>query len=81
MHENLNFSSAGTDQSAKPTNLVGSTDSLSDLAKSASPTALVSQVDSTKSAKPTAPIGLSRLPYDQPGQFTREAIKSARYNF
>ena len=40
MHEIFNFSRAGTDQPAKPIDLVGSVDSLSDLAKSAQPTTL-----------------------------------------
>jgi hypothetical protein len=38
MHKNFSFSRAGADQSAKPTVLVGSTDSLSAEAQSATPT-------------------------------------------
>ena len=47
MHENLNFLRAGADQSSKPNDPLGSADSFFGLAKSARPTAQVSQADST----------------------------------
>ena len=47
----------GTDPSAKPTDQVGSADYTSAVAKSAKPTALVGQADTSKSAKPTGPVG------------------------
>ena len=62
MHENLNFSCAGTDQSAKPTDGVGSANSISVVAKSARLTTLVGPADSSKSAKPTAPVGSADSP-------------------
>ena len=62
MHKKFNFSRAGADQSAKPTHPVSSADSPSDLPKSARPTALVGQADSTKSAKLTAPVGSANSP-------------------
>jgi hypothetical protein len=49
MREKFNFSHAGTDQ-------VSSADSLSAVAKSARPTTLVGEADSSMSAKPTAPV-------------------------
>jgi hypothetical protein len=56
MHENFNFICVGTDQSAKPTNQVCSANSLSAVAKSARPTTLVGEADSSMSAKPTTPV-------------------------
>ena len=53
MHEILNFSHAGTDQLAKPTDQVNSADSISAMDKSARLTALVGQANFSKSAKPT----------------------------
>ena len=47
MHENLHFSFAGIGQSAKPTNQVGSVDSSPAAAKSARPTILFGQADSS----------------------------------
>ena len=57
MHEDFNFSCVGTDQSAKPTDQVGSANYSSTVAKSAKPTALVGQADTFKLAKPTGPVG------------------------
>ena len=57
MQENFNFSCAGVDQSAKPTVLVGSTNPLSIEAQSAKLTTLLGQADTSKSAKPIAPVG------------------------
>ena len=54
MHEDFNFSCVGTDQSAKPTDQVSSADYSSAVAKSAKPTTLVGQADTSKLAKPTA---------------------------
>ena len=62
MHENLIFSRADTDQSAKPTDQVGLADSISAVAKSTRPTALVVQADSSKLAMPTAPVLLADSP-------------------
>ena len=66
MHENFSFSRAGTDQSAKPTNQVGSADSFSVVAKSTRPTALVGQAGSSKSAKSTALVGSADSPMANP---------------
>ena len=66
MHEDFNFFCVGTDQSAKPTNQVGSADYSSAVAKQAKPTALVSQADTSKSAKPTGPIGSADSPMTSP---------------
>ena len=57
MHEDFNFSCVGTDQSAKPTDQVGSADYSSVVAKLAKPTTLVGQADTFKSAKPTDSVG------------------------
>ena len=66
MHEDFNFSCVGTDQSAQPTNQVGSADYSSAVAKSAKPTALVGQADISKLAKPTAPVGSADSPVTSP---------------
>ena len=66
MHEDFNFSCVGTDQSAKPTDQVGSTDYSSVVAKSAKPTALVGQADTSKSAKPTGLVGSADSPVASP---------------
>ena len=50
MHEYFNFSYVSIDQSAKATDQVSSADYSSAVAKSAKPTALVGQADSSKSA-------------------------------
>jgi hypothetical protein len=47
MHEDLEFSRAGTDKSAKPTALVGLADPL---------------MDASQPAKPTRPVGLADFP-------------------
>jgi hypothetical protein len=47
MHEDLEFSRAGIDESAKPTTLVGLADTL---------------MDASMSAKPTRPVGLANFP-------------------
>jgi hypothetical protein len=62
MIENLSFFRAGTDQTTKSTNQVGPADSLSIVAKSARPTTLVCQADSSKPAKPTVLVGSSDSP-------------------
>ena len=66
MYEDFNFSYVGTDQSAKPTDQVGSADCSSVVAKSAKPTALVGQADTSKSAKPTGPVGSTDSPVTNP---------------
>jgi hypothetical protein len=48
MHEDLEFSHRGTDESAKSTALVGLDDTL---------------MDASQSAKPTGPVGLADFPY------------------
>jgi hypothetical protein len=53
------FFRTGTDQLAKLTNPVSSANSISAIAKSARPTNIVSQVDSSKSAKLTTLVGLA----------------------
>jgi hypothetical protein len=47
MHEDLEFSCTGTDESAKPTALVSLTDPL---------------MDASQPAKPTRPVGLANFP-------------------
>ena len=66
MHESLIFFRAGTDQLAKPTNLVGSADSISTIARSARPTDIVGQADSSKLAKSTAPLSSVDSPVTSP---------------
>jgi hypothetical protein len=66
MHEDLEFSHAGTDESAKSTALVGLADPLTDASQPAKPTRQVSLAD------------FPRLTCDQPGQFAREVFKSAQ---
>ena len=66
MHEDFNFSYVGTDQSAKPTNQVGSADYSSVVAKLAKPTALVGQANTSKSAKPTGLVGSADSPVASP---------------
>jgi hypothetical protein len=56
MHENLSSFRAGIDQTTKSTDQVGLANSLSVVAKSARPTTLVSQANSSKLAKPPIPI-------------------------
>jgi hypothetical protein len=60
MHKNFSFSRAGADQSAKPTALVGSTDSLSAEAQSATLT------PSSRLSRPTALVGLADSPVANP---------------
>ena len=60
------FYRVGTDQSAKPTDQVGSVDYSLAVAKSAKPTALVGQADTSKSAKPTGPVGSADSPVTNP---------------
>ena len=62
MHENLNFSRAGTNQSAKPTDQVNSADSISAMDKSARLTALVGQANFSKSAKTTVLVNSADSP-------------------
>ena len=62
----LIFSCVGTDQSAQPTDQVGSADYSSAVAKSAKPTALVGQADASKSAKPTGLVGSADSPMTSP---------------
>ena len=66
MHEDFNFSCVGTDQSAQPTDQVGSTDYSSAVAKLAKPTALVGQANTSKSVKPTSPVGSADSPMTNP---------------
>ena len=66
MHEDFNFFFVGTDQSAQPTDQVGSADYSSAVAKSAKPTALVGQADTSKSAKPTGLVGSVDSPVTNP---------------
>jgi len=66
MHEDFNFSCVGTDQSAKPTDQVGSANYSSTVAKSAKTTALVDQADTSKSAKPIGPVGSADSPMTSP---------------
>ena len=62
----LIFSCVGTDQSAQPTDQVGSADYSSVVAKSAKPTVLVGQADTSKSAKPTGLVGSTDSPVTSP---------------
>ena len=66
MHEDFNFSCVGTDQSAKLTDQVGSADYSSAVAKSAKPTALVGQANTSKSVKPTSLVGSANSPVTNP---------------
>jgi hypothetical protein len=74
MHENFNFSRLGTDQSAKPTDQVGSADSLSVVAKSARPTTLVGEADSSMSAKPTTLVDSANSPMTSPVNFLEKLL-------
>jgi hypothetical protein len=70
MHKKLEFSRAGTDESAKPTALVGLADTLMDASHLAKPIGPVVLADFpcavAQSSKPTSLVGLANLPMANP---------------
>jgi hypothetical protein len=76
MHENLEFSRTGTDESAKPTALVGLADALLDASQSAKSTGPVGLADFpcvvAQSAKLTGSVGLADSPVADPVNLSKK---------